>query len=945
MLRLRKFISQHKTLLLSVGFLTVFSFAVTYATPPGSPYGAGATLDPACAPGSSNCTVTISGGGSQWTTVTGGINYSGGKVGIGASTPATALDIEGDGAILAVGTQSAGVTVPNLGAGTRLMWIPSKAAFRAGPVTGTDWDNANVGAGSVAFADGIASGTQSFAMAAATASGAYSFAFDGGIASGNDSVAFASTATGVASAAFNGGVASGIQSVAFNGNNSLASGVSSAAFNFSTAAGRYSSAFGFGNTADSYSSFALGRYNVGGGNATTWVGTDPLFEIGNGAGTGARADALLILKNGNTTINGDLNVTGNVTCGSGCGGGGGGSQWQGASPGLLTYSGSGIQVGANTQSVLGITPNTAFASARDVALGEQDFNEIWIEATDSGTGAAGDFDTYGSSTSWDTYQSATDGGANTSSFDVTTTPTTVAFTLSAPNNGNVQLIPTTADGSAGFFFQTSVAHTTGNILELWNNTTNLFTVNYAGKIGVNTATPTAELDLEGDGAIYAQGVFGVGNGIAVPDVGSNHTTRLEWIPSASAFRAGTTWHGEWDSGNVGQYSTAFGWDTKASGQYSTATGQASIASGSAAFSGNSGIASGTNATAFGAGTASGAASLAGGNHTTASGDQSTSFGIFTQATSVGELAIGQYNVGGGDPNIWQDTDPVFEIGNGQDQFTTSDALMVLKNGATGIGLSPGSSPTFLLQVGSGGIDGIVARFESDNGTCDINPTSAALSCSSDMTLKKNIVNLADNSSWSFNNNITPANQTIFAKVLALNPVDYNWKTEADGTEQHDGFIAQEVQQVFPNLVSQDPKTHLLSLNYIGLIPYTVEAVKEMNLNITNIDDLTKSNTWRDALSNWFADSANGIKSLVVHNQICVDDQCLTKDDIRQLLQIEKNNGGTSPTTTTTSSGTSNDSSDTSDQNQSPEVQPQSPEVQPSTPVADTPPVSTQSPEN
>ncbi|WP_276482993.1 tail fiber domain-containing protein [Paraflavitalea pollutisoli] len=37
--------------------------------------------------------------------------------------------------------------------GTRLLWFPEKAAFRAGMVTGTQWDNANIGNGSVALGE------------------------------------------------------------------------------------------------------------------------------------------------------------------------------------------------------------------------------------------------------------------------------------------------------------------------------------------------------------------------------------------------------------------------------------------------------------------------------------------------------------------------------------------------------------------------------------------------------------------------------------------------------------------------------------------------------------------------------------------------------------------------------------------------------------------------
>jgi len=66
------------------------------------------------------------------------------KIGIGTNTPAAKLTVH-DGAILADGTTG---STPTSGAGTRMMWIPEKRAFRAGYVhTGgsTWWDNANIG--------------------------------------------------------------------------------------------------------------------------------------------------------------------------------------------------------------------------------------------------------------------------------------------------------------------------------------------------------------------------------------------------------------------------------------------------------------------------------------------------------------------------------------------------------------------------------------------------------------------------------------------------------------------------------------------------------------------------------------------------------------------------------------------------------------------------------
>jgi hypothetical protein len=71
-----------------------------------------------------------------------------------------------------------GSGIPIEGAGTRMMWYPRKAAFRAGYVDGTQWDAANIGVYSVALGyDVRASGDSSVALGShATAAQAGSFA-------------------------------------------------------------------------------------------------------------------------------------------------------------------------------------------------------------------------------------------------------------------------------------------------------------------------------------------------------------------------------------------------------------------------------------------------------------------------------------------------------------------------------------------------------------------------------------------------------------------------------------------------------------------------------------------------------------------------------------------------------------------------------------------------
>jgi hypothetical protein len=168
------------------------------------------------------------------------------------------------------GTFGTADALPASGPGTRVLWYPAKAAFRAGTALGSEWDAANLGDRSVAMGLGTR-------------------------ASGFTSTAFGDRTT-----------ASGDLSTAF-GNVTTASGFGSAAFGDGTAAsGSYSIAAGFNTEAPAYASLVIGQYNVPDGSSGSWVGTDPLFVAGNGAGPASRSNALTLYKDGNLTIAGTL---------------------------------------------------------------------------------------------------------------------------------------------------------------------------------------------------------------------------------------------------------------------------------------------------------------------------------------------------------------------------------------------------------------------------------------------------------------------------------------------------------------------------------------------------------------------------------------------------------------------------------------------------------------
>jgi hypothetical protein len=81
---------------------------------------------------------------------------------------------------------------------------------------------------------------------------------------------------------------------------------------------------------------------------------------------------------------------------------------------------------------------------------------------------------------------------------------------------------------------------------------------------------------------------------------------------------------------------------------------------------------------------------------------------------------------------------------------------------------------------------------------------------SDLNFKENISNLSE----------------CLSKLLKLQSKLYNYKNDIEKS-QHNGYIAQDVQEIFPNLVHVDPVSGNLFVNYIEIIPIITESIKEL----------------------------------------------------------------------------------------------------------------------
>lgn len=145
--------------------------------------------------------------------------------------------------------------------------------------------------------------------------------------------------------------------------------------------------------------------------------------------------------------------------------------------------------------------------------------------------------------------------------------------------------------------------------------------------------------------------------------------------------------------------------------------------------------------------------------------------------------------------------------------TTANYGLIVNSGRVGIGITTPSYPLHVVL----GAAGVVARFTDSDGSCDIDPTSTALVCTSDQRLKEDVMTI----------------ESALEKVLNFRGVNFRWKSQTDNALRI-GFLAQEIEVISPELVKTDPKTGLKSVNYVGFTPILVNAIHEQQEQIDNL---------------------------------------------------------------------------------------------------------------
>ncbi|WP_299434425.1 tail fiber domain-containing protein [uncultured Aquimarina sp.] len=198
----------------------------------------------------------------------------------------------------------------------RMFFDKSKGAFRVGRATETEWDEVNIGVNSIAMGyNTVASGRYAFAMGDINeASGNASVALGSeNVASGIFSFAAGTSAEAIGNLSFafgNQAIAGGDDSIAIGKGTQSSAEESIAMGTGANANAVQAKSFSFYGNTSSYAETVMGAYNTSatGQTVDSWVATDRLFIIGNGDTDANRSDAVVVLKNGNTEINGVLTV-------------------------------------------------------------------------------------------------------------------------------------------------------------------------------------------------------------------------------------------------------------------------------------------------------------------------------------------------------------------------------------------------------------------------------------------------------------------------------------------------------------------------------------------------------------------------------------------------------------------------------------------------------------
>ncbi|WP_051664130.1 tail fiber domain-containing protein [Dyadobacter crusticola] len=350
---------------------------------------------------------------------------------------------------------------------------------------------------------------------------------------------------------------------------------------------------------------------------------------------------------------------------------------------------------------------------------------------------------------------------------------------------------------------------------------------------------------------------------------------LIWYPRKAAFRNGSTDNYEtFKDENIGLRSFATGMNAIAKGAMSVAMGVDVEALGHRSTAIGDFVKSlGENSLSLGDGSvASAENSVAIGNSVKSIGNYSIALGYNLQSNARYGTTIGMSNdISDAFDNEIKPTQRLFQIGNGDAPIngvgSRKNALTILRNGNVGIGNNV-LLATHILDVGHrirlrsnpGYTAGLWLDDAGGAQYCfigGVNDSQAGFYFAASNAWRFNVHNngsawlagtLTQNSDFRLKRDIVPLSAN-FEKLSSISGRHYYWKDPQRSQGLQTGLIAQEVEGVFPELVETD-KDGYKSVNYIGLIPHLLEAVKELKRENARLGSENKKltadvNKWAD----------------------------------------------------------------------------------------------------
>ncbi|WP_288342948.1 tail fiber domain-containing protein [uncultured Roseivirga sp.] len=221
------------------------------------------------------------------------------------------------------------------------------------------------------------------------------------------------------------------------------------------------------------------------------------------------------------------------------------------------------------------------------------------------------------------------------------------------------------------------------------------------------------------------------------------------------------------------------------------------------------------------------------------------------STFIGESA-GISSSGAGNVGLGSET----MLNNSSGRFNVAVGYRALRQNATGQGNvaigynagfnETGSNKLYIANSNTntpliwGDFQAGVANINGKLGVGVANP--AAMTNELEVNGHATVITLTETSDQRFKKNILPLENSL-SKLLSLRGVSYQWRIDDFPNRRFKegsniGLIAQEVQQLFPELVSTNSEG-FLSVSYSGLSPIIIEAMKEQQKLIEDLQSELK----------------------------------------------------------------------------------------------------------